>query len=47
MNSKAAAIELIRNQGLQNVQRIAMAGNEPYRAMAITIFEIAGEEVPI
>lgn len=47
MNSKEAAIELIRNQGLQNVQRIANSGNEPYRAMAITILEIVGEEVPI
>lgn len=37
MNYKEAAIELIRNQGLQNVQRIAKSGNEPYRAMATTI----------
>lgn len=47
MDSKQSAIEFIRSQGLQNVQRIAKHGEQPYRAMAVTLLEIAGEEVPV
>lgn len=46
MNSKEAAVELIRSQGLQNIHRIAQYGEQPYKAMAVTLLEIAGEEVP-
>jgi hypothetical protein len=45
VDSKKAAIEFIRSQGIQNVQRIAKFAEQPYRAMANTLLEIAGEEV--
>lgn len=47
MNSKQQATELIRSHGIENVKRIAQYGEQPYRAMAATLLEIAGEEVPV
>jgi hypothetical protein len=46
MNSKEAATDLIRSHGIENVQRIAQYGEQPYKAMAATLLEIAGKEVP-
>lgn len=42
-NSKQSATELIRRFGLESVRRIAQYGEQPYRTMAMTILEIAGE----
>lgn len=46
MDSKQSAIDLIRRLELKNVQRVAKYGEQPYKAMAITLLEIAGEELP-
>ncbi|WP_155399449.1 hypothetical protein [Methanosarcina mazei] len=46
VDAKQEAIDLIRKLELQNIQRIAKHGEQPYKAMAVTLLQIAGEEVP-
>lgn len=43
MNSKESATEFLRIHGIENIRRIAKNGEQPYRAMATTLLEIAGE----
>ena len=47
VDTKQGAIDLIRRLGLEKIKNIAKFGEQPYRAMSITILEIAGEGVTI
>lgn len=47
MDAKQSAIDLIRRFGFERIKGIAKHGEQPYRVMAVTLLEIAGEDVVV